>query len=452
MLALLLAAVLVLPAAARALDAPPSEKRLEGLRRILDFGLWNNRINALYALGEEKRDALPLLDYAADDADWQVRLTAVHFLGKLGPAAAPALGRIGRDEPCPNVRISALRWISGLGPSGTVQMTPEDERLLESVPDRYGTERMGKPLAVDPPDDMNAYFFNGGEDLRVCASSERAGRRPGAVSESARADAEEAPVDFPVRTPPVPPRAPNKEAESASPSPPSAGETAGAPFVALRKIYAPPAPPTPEQKRADAQLDAILTPGSPETLPPGPPGAEASEPAAPGGRFESASKRTLAASGVPAADARPRESFPAGPPAPERAAPAAAEGAIVADMGTGKPENDPIPALIVQLSSPDPRRRARAADELGKRGAAAATAVAALRRRLDDRDRRVRASAVLALGSMASASDGTDVDLRRALRDKDEDVRFSARIALERLESRTGAKGSSPGRNPTRSP
>jgi HEAT repeat protein len=413
MRSLLLAAVMGLSAPLRALGAPPSQERLDGLRRILDFGLWNNRINALYELGEENRDALPLLDYAADDADWQVRLTAVHFLGKLGPVAAPALGRIGRDEPCPNVRISAFRWLAGMGPAGAVQMTPEDEKLLESVPDRFGTERMGKPLAIDPPDDMNAYFFNGGEDLRVCASSEHAGRRPGATTAADRAAAAEAPVDFPVETPPVPPSA---------------------------------------RKRMNARLDALLTPGAPETLPPGPPAPAASDRATPGARFESGTKRDLQASAVRATDARPRESFPPGAPAPERASPAAPEAGIVEDKGTGKPEIDPIPALIAQLSSSDPRRRARAADELGKRGAAAGIAVPALRRRLEDRDRRVRASGALALGSVASASVEVEADLRKALRDKDEDVRFSARIALERLAGRSAAREPSPGRNPTRSP
>src|SRR3989344_2863929 len=125
---------------------------VEKQRANLDYGLWSNRVRALYDLGEEGKDALPLLIYSSDDADWQVRLTAVHFMGKIGPAAAPALGDIVRVEPCPNVRVSALRWLTGMGPAGAEVLrsvlTPEDEREMENLPDRYGTERMGRPLII----------------------------------------------------------------------------------------------------------------------------------------------------------------------------------------------------------------------------------------------------------------------------------------------------------------
>jgi hypothetical protein len=101
------------------------------------------------------------------------------------------------------------------------------------------------------------------------------------------------------------------------------------------------------------------------------------------------------------------------------------------DAGTGTPENNPVPGLIVLLSSEDPRGRALAADELGNSGAAAAPAVPALKRALEDPDRRVRASAALALGAVGGP-DAAD-DLRRALRDPDEEVRLSAKAALRRL-------------------
>ncbi len=104
------------------------------------------------------------------------------------------------------------------------------------------------------------------------------------------------------------------------------------------------------------------------------------------------------------------------------------------DAGRGSPENNPIPGLIVLLSSPEPRGRALAADELGNAGAAAAPAVPALRRALTDPDRRVRASAAAALGSIGDAGLSVAADLRRALRDPDEEVRLSARAALRRLE------------------
>ena len=361
---LLLAALFCSTALATSMDRAASSARPSETRRILDLGLWNNRIQALYDLGEQGRDALPLLVYSSDDADWQVRLTAVHFLGKIGPEAAPALVEIVRVEPCPNVRISALRWLSGMGraaqPLLESVLTPEDQSEMESQPDRYGTEKMGKPLAIDAPDGMSAEFFNGGLDLRICASSEHSGR--------------------------------------------------------LKK----PAPPA---VRSESPRPA------PESLPPGELVAARPHPQAPDVGFETPPGRALGSAEVPA-PRLPAETLPESPLLPPAAAPTQAEVRFEADAGTGRPEHDPIPFLIAQLSSEEPRRRARAADERGKRGAAAA--VAALRRALSDRNSRVRASAVLALGNAGDA-DAVRADLRRALRDKDEDVRFSAAIALERL-------------------
>jgi hypothetical protein len=107
---------------------------------------------------------------------------------------------------------------------------------------------------------------------------------------------------------------------------------------------------------------------------------------------------------------------------------------FVRDRGTGNPQTDPIPELIDQLSSDQPRRRALAADALGSRGAAAAAAAPALGRAMSDPDRRVRASAVLALGAVGSVPESVMDDIRRALSDKDAEVRLSAQLALRRLD------------------
>ncbi len=101
------------------------------------------------------------------------------------------------------------------------------------------------------------------------------------------------------------------------------------------------------------------------------------------------------------------------------------------DAGTGKAENNPVPELIVLLSSSNPRGRALAADELGSLGPEAAPAAAALKGALHDSDRRVRASAALALGAAGNADSAPD--LRSALRDSDEEVRLNARSALQKL-------------------
>ncbi|MEK7384071.1 MAG: HEAT repeat domain-containing protein, partial [Elusimicrobiota bacterium] len=242
-------------ALAASTDRPQSSAKLQEARWVLDRGLWNGRIQALYDLGELGRDALPLLAYSSDDADWQVRLTAVHFLGKIGPAAAPALADIVRVEPCPHVRISALRWLSAIG-----------------RPERSGTARTGKPLVVDAPGGMSAEFFNGGIDRRICASSEHAGRLKRHRTGPSRADTSE------VATPPVP-------------------AAKKFPASTVRVEASRPAPETAEQRRLHSELDALLsgsTPAhsvvsaprrAPESMPESPLLPAGAAPVSPEGRF-----------------------------------------------------------------------------------------------------------------------------------------------------------------------
>jgi hypothetical protein len=377
-----------------------SQEELDRQERTLDYGLWNNRISAVYALGEYGRDGLPYLVHASDDADWQVRLTVVHFMGKLGPVAAPALADIARVEPCPSVRISALRWLAGMGEPARANfesvITPEDQREMDRDPDRYGTERMGKPLVIDAPDGMTKDFFDGGLDLRVCASSEHSGRRHGGPHRSRRDDPYPRGSDDPaVVTAPVPVK------------------TAAAP----------------------AAVSPKSPPGVPESLPGGPASPEVPVAASGVAEFASVDARRGTRSSVRPTEERTPESLPPGPPVPPHPETVVGTAEIEPDAGTGKPEDDPVPRLIESLSSKDARRRARAADELGKRGDAARPAVPALRRALKDDDRRVRASAALALGSVGGSSTDVVADVRRALRDKDEDVRFSAAMALERMRA-----------------
>ena len=135
-----------------------------------------------------------------------------------------------------------------------------------------------------------------------------------------------------------------------------------------------------------------------------------------------------------ARDLGPREGLPSGSPLPTRPAPVLAGPRVVRDAGRGRSEIDPVPELIEQLLSAQPRERALAADAVGARGAAALPAVPALRRALRDADARVRASAVLSLGAVGGGVPGVVEDVRRALLDRDEDVRLSARTALLQLE------------------
>ena len=459
----LCAALLLLActAAAQVQTPQPAKAKLAEYKWTLDYDVWPHRISALYGLGELGRDALPLLCYAADDADWQVRLTAVHFLGKAGAEAVPALAEVARQEGCPHIRLSALRWLASLGEAGQAvyrsALTPEDESVLEKMPGRAGLEDMGRPIGMDPAGELTAMFFNGGIDLRVCATSEYSGRyRKEALCPQPQAE----------------PPAPKEEIAMVLPT---ALEALPSPPAAL-DLPAPtrPAPETRAQKRLNKEVDKLLALGEPQSLPAAGPGLARSAPTQAEPGLQSLPARRLEPSAIAsalgqreelpagppgaeprqvlpgsadiaavsgrslstAADSAPlgqREEFPAGPAAPYHEAAAPGKTEIAADAGTAKPENDPVPALIKALSRGDARRRARAADELGKRGAAALPAVPALRRALKDRDRRVRASAALALGGVGASDENIIADLTRALKDKEEDVRFSAGLALNRL-------------------
>jgi hypothetical protein len=506
---------------------PQRQAKFAKLHAVLDYGLWNDRVDALYDLEEDGGDALPLMIFAYEDADYQVRLSVVHFLGKIGPAAIPALRGVVRGETCPYVRLFGLRQLAEMGPAGVAvynaEATAEDREYLASLPRRYTPSMMGRPLTIDAPFEMNKQFFNGGLDTRQCKSSEHAGRLHGHRGPRRLAPADREPVE----TADVPDSA-RKDLTPAQRKARAAREAAAAASAAR------PPRSSPEQKKRDAEIDSLLSSSSPsgegsararrssddassnigsssaaggEGTSPSPSssaasgtisgGAGSAVAAASGGAsYEAADPRALALGSVPATTpsssaaessstatrkSRPGETLPLGPAAPDGpshlkpgapfyeapdarslkgasvaaveertrrpgenlplgpAAPAprseeAASADFVPDAGTGKIENDPIPVLIAALSAPDPRRRCRAADELGRRGGLAGQAVPALRKILRDKDRRVRSSAALALGSIGGASNGLMRDLRRALRDKDEDVRFSAAMALERLE------------------
>jgi gas vesicle protein len=136
----------------------------------------------------------------------------------------------------------------------------------------------------------------------------------------------------------------------------------------------------------------------------------------------------------PAKDRGRKETLPPAQALPRRPALEPSAPALARDAGRGRLEIDPVPALLEQLASPDPRQRALAADALGTRGEQGARlAVPALRQALHDEDGRVRASAVLSLAAVAGRDPDVIEELRQALADRDADVRFSAHAALRQL-------------------
>jgi HEAT repeat protein len=368
--------------------APPASAQPSRHERALRDGTWNQRVHAATALGALGPEALPLLSFAARDADWQVRMTAVHEMGRVGSPALGALETVLRQEPCRHVRLTAVHWLGSLGPeaSDVLHRALSDESGMVRLMGRYWLKKDEGKAA--PPESWDAASASN-EDLRACVRNPQPGRAPWAEGpDAAPAGDEPAPVDEAVATKdpvverPAEPLAP-------APAPESFPEPAKLDRASLKELddvlYA-------STKRAGAPAPSVKRPkdpATPELLPPG------------GAGFG------------------------------ERPAPETAGADIAQDKGKGKMANDPLPVLLAYLKDSAPAKRARAADELGRR--AAAEAVPALTAALKDRAPRVRASAALALGNIGAPSDAAVPAIVAALKRGPEEVAWSAALALGRI-------------------
>ncbi len=414
------------------------------IRRDLNLGYWNARINALYELEDAGPRALPLLTYASQDADWQVRQAAAHFLGRTGPEAAGALAALAESEPCPEVRLSALKSLAAMGEPARryydEAADPSDEALLAENPDRFGNEHMGKPLIIDAPEgEMTRSFFEGSADLRICASSERSGHqdeivepRPSwMVSYEAPVEASQEKRALPASTPDLEVIA-RAEAESGLVLTLEPESLHGIPATPSRDESYDPRAGTAVVARPAPALD-VRRGGIREGLGGIPVPPERDHSYEPQARLAMTAPPTLALGEIAAM--RGQKERMRGLTALPRRETLLETADLEDDAGTGREEFDRIPVLIERLQAGEARRRALAAELLGKRGAEAYAAVPALRRALKDPERRVRASAALALGDIGASERGVRADLKRALRDKSEDVRSSALLALKMIES-----------------
>ena len=432
---ILLACALLRPAAAAAPEdqsvwssvASTDAAHLAAVAADLKLGLWNERIHAVHELEPYGSAGRPLLEYAARDADWQVRLTAVHFLGRLGQAALPSLAEVLKEEPCRHVRITAIHWLGSMGPaaSGVLAEALGDESGMARLMDRYWLRKLGQEEYLSSAEGLDAQAAKR-EDLKACRPSPQPGRlaliKRLAVQPPPAPPGEIAELEVPAAAAPAAPPGPIPETFPlpAAEDPPSAQER----YTELDRLLA-----------GDEPAFALNVPKAvPETLPPGPPGPplrDRAEPSVP--LAETGPRAGLHPGKVPAS--RTQESLPPGAPGAEPRPALAAETALAQDHGQPKPENDPLPELIRTLRKDDAPARARAADEVGKRGAKAAAAVPALVEDLKHADRRVRASAALALGNIGTAADPAVPALVRLLKDRNEDVQSSAAVALGRLDT-----------------
>ncbi len=396
--------------------AGPAASQTSQRERMLREGNWNQRIHAVTLLGSQGPGALPLLAYAAHDADWQVRMTAAHEMGRVGRPALGALETVLREEPCRHVRLTAMHWLGSLGPEAAdaLRRALGDESAMVRMMGRYWLKKDDASAGSDKADAPAA----ANEDLKACVSSPQAGRAPWAGARSPEAPGPDLPpLDETVVT-----KAPDAPKSTA----PAPGAVPAPSEDAALKLG---------QARIK-ELDDLLAPSTkePERLPAPPPGfGERAAPSSSSAAYASVGREKAPVSSVkrPKDPATPELLPPGAPGTSERPAPRTSEAEIVADAGPGKMASDPLPALLAYLKSADAATRARAADELGRRGTPAA--VEGLTAALKDRVPRVRASAALALGNTGAAADAAVPALVAALKKGPEEVTWSAALALGRI-------------------
>ncbi len=441
-----LACLLLLVAGnSRAIDETDAvaKKNLHFVVDALDFGERNERIEAIHKLEFMQEDGVLGLAIAAEDGDWQVRMTAVHALGGAGRWGTPVLERVKRYETCPVVRLVAMHYLS--------DPDAGDEEAKELA-----------WISQASTKDINRCQEHPEPGKAAWARKRRRITQKGDWENTPQVRASRAAPD---KTAPRPATA-RQTAPPAEPEAQESHETVVTrdPVLGPRRAPAKPpeALPAPVKLERRTELDSLLdestaavsrrgvvlemtgrSTAAPENLPrPATYAVREHEISAPG-RFAGVSKEAL----KPAA--------PAAPPAKSTAAPEslpgpvtyavrqhedAAPGAIVKDAGAGKEAHDALPGLMSALKLGDSRTRARAADDLGHLGATAAPAVPELMKALRDASPRVRSSAGLALGNIGAADKGVEPLLLKALNDKNEDVRHSAALALERIRRGKGGK------------
>jgi HEAT repeat protein len=131
--------VLSLASASAVAAEPPAEPK-KSLRQCLDdlqSDNDNTRAAAVQLLGNriaDKRDVLPALAEAANDASWLVRQAAARSLAKMGKDAVPDLCLL-LDDDCGDVRWTAFRSLAELGPDALPAIPRLLLALKENDPD-----------------------------------------------------------------------------------------------------------------------------------------------------------------------------------------------------------------------------------------------------------------------------------------------------------------------------
>ncbi|MBI3288237.1 MAG: HEAT repeat domain-containing protein [Elusimicrobia bacterium] len=345
------------------------------------------------AAAAEEAERLSSLGRVLETGGWNARIHAVHTLGELGPGALPQLARAAHDADW-QVRMTAAHHVGRLGRPALGAL----ETVLREEPCRAVRLTALHWLGIMGPEASDALRGALDDESGMMRLMGRywldkpavAGTPPGPETEAAK-----------------------REQLAACASSPRPG---AAPWAR---------PPAAAPKNDKQSHELVVTPDP--KLPETPPVASDDD-------LPLAHERLEELDEILAPAQASAETMPAAPSGfGERPSPETAGADYARDAGTGKAELDPLPALIALLRSEDPAVRARACDDIGKRGAAAASAVSALTKALKAPTARVRASAALALGNVGAAADPAVPALVAALKNGPEEVSWSAALALGRI-------------------
>ncbi|PCI38325.1 MAG: hypothetical protein COB53_04975, partial [Elusimicrobia bacterium] len=100
---------------ASTVGAAPMAEEVAFYENLADNGDWNERVYAINQLGLKGLHGKKAIQKATRDPDWQIRLNAVHWLGRLRFASSQRFEEIAREEACPWVRMAALHWLGQTG-------------------------------------------------------------------------------------------------------------------------------------------------------------------------------------------------------------------------------------------------------------------------------------------------------------------------------------------------
>ena len=112
----------------RPIDAPPPLK---------PFEQWTEQDAATDALGRIGPAAVPALVETLKSPDPAARLKGIEVLGRMGPGAAPAVPDLIRllDDPDPEVRKAAARTLGRIGPAADAAVPALMRTLFEARPE-----------------------------------------------------------------------------------------------------------------------------------------------------------------------------------------------------------------------------------------------------------------------------------------------------------------------------